>query len=110
MTNAVAELKATPPEADPPVLSYQFEEQQRKLDREMMYLINKLKTHPPPKPKTPVNTSNTTEAPLEEVYTCMYTSVRRIKMAMLLGTVIQQVCIAQCHDIVYYYIGGGCCW
>ena len=49
---------------DPPVLSYQFEEQQRKLDREMMYLINKLKTHPPPKPKTPVNT---TKAPLEEV-------------------------------------------
>jgi hypoxia up-regulated 1 len=63
LTNAVAELKATPPEADPPVLSYQFEEQQRKLDREMMYLINKLKTHPPPKPKTPVNT---TKAPLEE--------------------------------------------
>ena len=57
---SLAELEATPPHENPPVLSYQFEEQQRKLDREMMYLINKLKMHPPPKPKTPPPSNGTT--------------------------------------------------
>lgn len=41
-------------------MSYQFEEQQKKLDREIMYLLNKIKTHPPPKPKATVNSTNTT--------------------------------------------------
>lgn len=59
MTSLV-ELEATPPHVDPPVLSHQFEDQQRKLDREMMYLINKIKMQPPPKPKTPNSTNTTT--------------------------------------------------
>lgn len=70
----MAELKATPPHLDPPIMSYQFEEQQRKLDREMMYLINKMKTYRPPKPKAPLNTTNasTEDAPSKEVkvYVC----------------------------------------
>ena len=65
LATALAELKAAPPHEDPPVLSHQFEEQQRKLDREMMYLVNKIKSQPPPKPKPSTNattnaTTNTT--------------------------------------------------
>lgn len=77
----MAELEATPPHLDPPVLSYQFEEQQRKLDREMMYLMNKVKSRPPPKPKPP-NATNATNASTDgapskkvEVYDSMYICV-----------------------------------
>ena len=63
---ALADLEATPPHEDPPVLCHQFEEQQRKLDREMGYLINKIKSQPPPKPKPSTNaTTNTTSSTSE---------------------------------------------
>ena len=62
MTTALSELEASPPHEDPPILAHQFEEQQGKLDREMMYLINKIKTHVPPKPKPSSNaTTNATD-------------------------------------------------
>ena len=60
LVSSVAALRAAPPHEDPPIMSYQFEEQQKKLDREIMYLLNKVKTHPPPKPKAAMNNTNTT--------------------------------------------------
>lgn len=56
----LAEQIATPPHEEPVLLSSEIEEQTKKLDREVKYLLNKLKTHPPPKPKTPLNTTNGT--------------------------------------------------
>ncbi len=68
----IVEQLATPPHEEPVLMSHEIEEQTRKLDREVMYLLNKLRTHPPPKPKTPFNatkngTSNGTNPTLSEV-------------------------------------------
>ena len=74
---ALGDLEATPPHEDPPVRSHQFEEQQKKLEREMGYLINKIKTQPLPKPKpssnATANGTNSTTAETPEV--CIYVSV-----------------------------------
>ena len=59
--------EATPPHEEPVLLSYEIEEHTKRLDREVMYLLNKIRSHAPPKVKTPpnaTNASNTTEQEL----------------------------------------------
>ena len=45
-----------------PLTSEELDDKRRKLDRELLYLLNKLRSHPPPKLKKPVskNTTNNT--------------------------------------------------
>ena len=60
ITKKLADQKVTPPHDEPAILSYELEEETKKLDREIMYLLNKLRSHPPPKLKTPTNKTNAT--------------------------------------------------
>ena len=47
---------------DPALTSEELDDKRRKLDRELLYLLNKLRSHPPPKLKKPMskNTTNNT--------------------------------------------------
>ena len=56
----VTQQDATPLHEDPVLLCYDIEEHAKHLDREVMYLLNKLRSHPPPRPKTKANATNTT--------------------------------------------------
>ena len=58
MTKMVAQQDTTPAYEEPVLLSYEIEEQTKRLDREILYLLNKLRTHPPPRPKNTTSTSN----------------------------------------------------
>ena len=55
------EQNATPAHEDPALTSEELDDKRRKLDRELLYLLNKLRSHPP-KLKKPVskNTTNNT--------------------------------------------------
>ena len=59
-----AKQNATASHEDPVLLSYDLKDRLQRLEREIMYLLNKLRSHPPPKVKKPVfnatNMSNTT--------------------------------------------------
>ena len=57
------EQNATLAHEDPALTSEELDDKRRKLDRELLYLLNKLRSHPPPKLKKPVSknaTNNTT--------------------------------------------------
>ena len=54
----VAQQKATPAYEEPVLLSHEIGEQIKRLDREVLYLLNKLRSRPPPKLK---NTTNATK-------------------------------------------------
>lgn len=54
----LAQQKLLSPYEDPVLLSSDLEDHRKRLEREMMYLINKLRTHPPPKPKNSSNATN----------------------------------------------------
>lgn len=56
----VAEQEATPAYEEPVLHSHEIEEQTKRLDREILYLLNKLRNHPPPRPKNA--TSNATNS------------------------------------------------
>ena len=62
-----AKQNATAPHEDPILLSYDLKDHLQRLEREIMYLLNKLRTHPPPKLKRPLfnatNMSNATNTP-----------------------------------------------
>ncbi len=62
--------EATPPYEDPVLLSYDLQERTKRLDREVMYLLNKLRTHPPPKPKIIPTKDNSTKSTTVKVHTC----------------------------------------
>ena len=52
---------ATKPYEEPVLLSSELEEKTQKVNREVLYLINKIKSYRP-KPKSKVNTTNTTSS------------------------------------------------
>ena len=57
------EQNATLAHEDPALTSEELDDKRRKLDRELLYLLNKLRSHPPPKLKKPMSknaTNNTT--------------------------------------------------
>ena len=62
-----AKQNATASHEDPILLSYDLKDHLQRLEREIMYLLNKLRTHPPPKLKRPLfnatNMSNATNTP-----------------------------------------------
>ncbi|KAL5499634.1 hypothetical protein EMCRGX_G011086 [Ephydatia muelleri] len=58
-----AQQKVLSPHEDPVLLSSDLEDYRKRLEREVMYLINKLKTHPPPKPKSGANATNSSKPP-----------------------------------------------
>ena len=60
MTKMVAQQEATPAYEEPVLLSHEIEEQTKRLDREILYLLNKLRTHPPPRPKNSTSANNST--------------------------------------------------
>ncbi len=41
-------------------MAYEIEDHIKRLDREIMYLLNKLRSHPPPNLKVPANKTNGT--------------------------------------------------
>jgi len=49
---------ATALHEEPVLLSYEIKEYSQRLDREILYLLNKLRSHPPPKFKGPPNATN----------------------------------------------------
>ena len=51
---------ATLPHEDPVMTSDELEDVRRKLDRELLYLLNKLRSHAPKLKKPPRNATNTT--------------------------------------------------
>ena len=55
------EQEALPAHEDPVLLAHEVEEHNKHLDREVMYLINKIRSHPPPSFKTPTNKTNATD-------------------------------------------------
>ncbi len=58
---AETKQNATKPYEDPVILCTEIEDQIRKLDREVYYLVNKVKNYKPKKPKTsPINATNAT--------------------------------------------------
>ena len=66
----LAQQEATPPYEEPAMMSNEIEEQTKRLDREILYLLNKLRNHPPPRPKNATanatnNTANTTKPTAE---------------------------------------------
>ena len=61
MTKMVAQQKATPAYEEPVLLSNEIEEQTKRLDREILYLLNKLRSRPPPKLKNATNATNATK-------------------------------------------------
>ncbi len=63
--------EATPPHEEPVLLSYEIQERTKRLDREVMYLLNKLRTHPPPKPKVMPTKDNSTK-PTTTVSACVH--------------------------------------
>lgn len=57
------EQEATPPHEEPAFLSHEIEDQTKRLDREIMYLLKKLRSHSPsPYSKTPINNTNSTKS------------------------------------------------
>ena len=56
------EQNATLAHEDPALTSEELDDKRRKLDRELLYLLNKLRSRPPPKLKKPMskNTTNST--------------------------------------------------
>ena len=71
LSRMAGEQRATPPHVEPVLLSYDLEEHAKHLDREMLYLLNKLRTHPPPKPKVPSNTTTNTSNRTAQVKECV---------------------------------------
>ena len=53
------EQNATLAHEDPALTSEELDDKRRKLDRELLYLLNKLRSHPPPKLKKPMSKSTT---------------------------------------------------
>ncbi len=69
-TKKITEQEALPPHEEPVLLAYEIEEQNKRLDREIMYLLKKLRSHPPPKIKVPTNKTNDTT--INETKVCFY--------------------------------------
>ncbi len=72
----------TPPHEAPVLLSYDIEEHAKKLEREVMYLLNKLRSHPPPKPKTTPtgnNASNTTKTTVYILYSEIFSWPKKFR-------------------------------
>ncbi len=57
----LADQEATSPHEEPALMSYEIEEHTKRLDREIMYLLKKLRSHPPPNMKPP-STNKTNNA------------------------------------------------
>ena len=56
----VAQQEATPAYEEPVLLSSDIEEQTKRMEREILYLLNKLRSHRPPTAKnTTANATNT---------------------------------------------------
>ena len=56
----VAQQEATPAYEEPVLLSSDIEEQTKRMEREILYLLNKLRSHRPPKANNATaNTTNT---------------------------------------------------
>ena len=59
----IAQQEATPAYEEPVLLSSDIEEQTKRLDREILYLLNKLRSHPPPRAKNATaNATNSSTA------------------------------------------------
>ena len=54
------EQNSTLAHEDPVLTSEELDDKRRKLDRELLYLLNKLRSHPPPKLKKPLPKNTTT--------------------------------------------------
>ena len=54
------EQKAVVPHEEPVLLVHEVEDQNKRLDREVMYLLNKIRSHPPPSYKS-ANKTNATD-------------------------------------------------
>ena len=60
MAKMIAQQEATPAYEEPVLLASDIEEQTKKVDREILYLLNKLRSHRPPKAKNATtNATNT---------------------------------------------------
>ena len=63
MAKMIAQQEATPAYEEPVLLSSEIEEQTKRLDREILYLLNKLRSHPPPRAKNATaNATNSSTA------------------------------------------------
>ena len=63
MAKMIAQQEATPAYEEPVLLSSEIEEQTKRLDREILYLLNKLRSHRPPKAKNATaNATNSSTA------------------------------------------------
>ena len=56
------EQNATLAHEDPALTSEELDDKRRKLDRELLYLLNKLRSHPPPKLKKPMSKNTTSNS------------------------------------------------
>ncbi len=63
MAKMIAQQEATPAYEEPVLLSSEIEEQTKRVDREILYLLNKLRSRPPPKAKNATaNATNSSTA------------------------------------------------
>ncbi len=96
----IKEQDAVPPHEDPAYLAHEVEEQNKKLDREVMYLVNKIRAHPPPSFKTPSNKTNATDTNRTEVSLSMWAQlvclcVHIIMMSISFMLVLKSTCYAR---------------